>query len=245
MSASKFLPLDDCTSCQNRWTSDLCNLDASTAVEFENIKRSLVYQPGQFVFYEGHPVLGLYILCSGRVKLTRLTKNGQCRLVSIVDPGELIDKHSFQDEAVHELTCESLEPSQVCIIDRGQYLKLLAQNGDLAVRVIKLLSRKMSLSFDEADQLAFASARERIARLLLELVERYGESVHEGDRISLHLKREELAQMAAVSVETVVRILQALQSTHVIKINGREITILDLDRLTRVAQKLSTHPSSF
>ncbi|GJL55457.1 MAG: Crp/Fnr family transcriptional regulator [Nitrospirales bacterium] len=199
-----------------------------------------MYQPGQFVFYEGHPVLALYILCSGRVKLSRLTKNGQCRLVSIVDPGELIETQSFQDGAVHALSCESLEPSQVCIIDRTRYLALLEQNGELAVRVIRLLSRKMSASFNDTDQFAFASARERIAGLLLELVERYGEQTQDGTKISLHLKREELAQMAAVSVETAVRILQTLQSTHLIQINGREITVLDPDRLVRAARKIAT-----
>ena len=199
-----------------------------------------MYQPGQFVFYEGHPVLALYILCSGRVKLTRSTKSGQCRLVDIVDPGELIEKHSFQDEAVHELTCVSLEVSQVCMIDRAPYLKLLEQNGELAVRVLKLLSRKMSRSVDETDQFAFASARERIAGLLLELVERYGEPVQHGTKISLHLKREEVAQMAAVSIETAVRILQALQATHLIQMKGREITVLDLERLLRTARKGTT-----
>lgn len=238
-SIPKPLHIDDCWSCQNRGTSDLCDLENSTAAEFESIKRTVMYQPGQFVFYEGHPVLALYILCSGRVKLTRSTKNGQCRLVDIVDPGELIEKHSFQDEAVHELTCESLEISQVCMIDRAPYLKLLEQNGELAVRVLKLLSRKMSRSVDETDQFAFASARERIAGLLLELVERYGEPVQDGTKISLHLKREELAQMAAISVETVVRILQSLQSTHLIHMKGREITILNPDRLLRAASKMT------
>jgi len=202
-----------------------------------------MYQPSQFVFYEGHPVLGLYILCSGRVKLSRLTKNGRCRLVSIVDPGELIEKQSFQDGAVHALSCESLEPSQVCIVDLTQYLTLLEQNGELAVRVIRLLSRTMSSSFNETDQIVFASARERIARLLLGLVERYGEQTKDGTKISLHLKREELAQMAAVSVETAVRILQTLQSTHLIQTNGREITVLDPDRLARAARKVVTTTS--
>ena len=239
MSTSKPLHIDDCWSCQNRGTSDLCDLESFTAAEFERIKRTVIYKPCQFVFYEGHPVLALYILCSGRVKLTRSTKNGQCRLVEIVDPGELIEKHSFQDGAVHELTCESLEASQVCMIDREPYLRLLAKNGELAVRVIKLLSRKMSLSVDETDQFAFASARERIAGLLLELVERYGEPVQDGTKISLLLKREELAQMAAISVETAVRILQALQGTRLIQMKGREIIILDQSRLTQAARKTS------
>ena len=99
----------------------------------------------------------------------------------------------------------------------------------------------MGLSFNETDQLAFSSARERIARLLLELAEKYGEPTPDGSKISLQLKREELAQMAALTVETGVRILKSLQASKLIQINGRKITILQSDRLTRAAHL--THPT--
>ena len=190
------------------------------------------------MFYEGHTALGLYVLCSGRVKLTRLTARGQRRLVALVDPGSLIEKHTFQDGATHEVTCEALEPSQVCIVDRGRYLDLLAQKGDLAVKVIKLLSQEMSGVLEEADQLAFASARERMAHLLIELADRYGENTSEGILITINLKREELAQMAAITVETAVRILHAFQDQDLIHMDGRTITLLNPERLTKAARPL-------
>jgi CRP/FNR family transcriptional regulator len=122
-----------------------------------------------------------------------------------MDPGQLIEKHIFQEGALHQVNCEVLDPSQVCVVDRAKYLDFLQQNSELAVKVIKLLSHEMGLSFDETDQFAFASARERIAGLLLELADKYGEPTPEGLKISLQLKREELAQMAALTVETGVR----------------------------------------
>ena len=148
----------------------------------------------------------------------------------------LIEKHSFHDGSIHEVTCEALEPSQVCIIDRSKYLALLEQNGDRAVKVIKLLSRQIGVSLDETDHFAFASARQRIATLLLELAERYHEPAPQGTRITLQLKREELAQMAAMTVETTVRTLKAFQDAHLIKTMGRDITILEPDRLARAAR---------
>lgn len=230
----------DCQSCHQKASAELCNLDGAASAEFEKIRRTLAYLAGQFVFYEGHAALGLYILCAGRVKLTRSTKRGRRRLVGILDPGMLIEKPTFQDEAVHEATCEALEPSQVCVIDRSGYLGLLEQNGELAVRVIKLLSRHMRVSLDESDHLAFASSRERLAKLLLELGERYGDQVADGRRINLRLKREELAEMAAMTAETTVRILKTFQGTELIRTKGREITILDADRLARVAKQPRT-----
>ena len=58
-------------------------------------------------------------------------------------------------------------------------------------------------------------------------------------RISLLLKREELAQMAAMTIEKAVRILSSLQSAQLIRIKGREITILQPERLARAARQSS------
>lgn len=240
MKHSVSLHVSECEICPHRADADLCILEGSAAVEFEKIRRTVDYQPGQFVFYEGHAALGLYVLCAGRVKLTRSTKRGQRRVVGIVDPGQLIEKHAFKEKALHQVTCEALESSKICMLDRERYLSLLEQNGELAVRLVKLLSHEMSLSFDETDQFAFASARERIASLLLELADRYGEQTAEGLRISLLLKREELAQMAALTVETAVRILSSLQSAQLIRIKGREITILQPERLAQAARQSSS-----
>lgn len=231
------LPITECQACRNRGKADLCNLDGNAEAEFQKIRRALLYRRGQFVFYEGHAALGLYVLCSGRVKLTRSTAGGRRRLVGIVDPGMLIEKHTFQDGALHEVTCEALELSQVCVIDRSGYLALLGENGDLAVKMVKLLSREMCVFMDEMDQFAFASSRERLARLLLELAERYGEQTGSGYRINLQLKREELAQMAAMTVETTVRILKDFQASELIGIKGREIILLRPDRVARAARQ--------
>jgi len=98
----------------------------------------------------------------------------------------------------------------------------------------------MGFSLNEADQLAFGSARERMAGLLLELAARYGEENSEGIRIAIQLKREELAQMVAITVETAVRLLQTFQSQQLIKMNGRDILLLDTERLGRAARRLQS-----
>ena len=92
-------------------------------------------------------------------------------------------------------------------------------------------------ALDEMDQVAFASSRERLARLLLELGERYGDRFGDGCRITLRLKREELAEMAAMTVETSVRMLTAFQASGLIRTKGREITLIDVDRLASVAKE--------
>ena len=225
----------DCETCPKRDDSDICDLIPPGEEAPGVLKRRAIYQPGQFVFYEGHAPLGLYVLCQGKVKLTRLTRNGNQRLVAIVEPGHLLEKQALQEQAVHQVTCEALEPSQVCLLDRSGFLNILKGNGTLAVKLVQVLSKEMSQVSLAADQFAFSPAKERLACLLLDLHERFGEAVPEGTRLALNLKREDLAQMAAVTVETVVRLLHVFQTNGLITIQGRDITIVKPDRLRKIA----------
>lgn len=234
------VPVNECRTCGNKGQGDVCGLEGAVEHEFEQMRRTVLYQPGQYVFYEGHTALGLYVLCCGRVKLTRSTAKGHQRLVAIVDPGMMIERHAFQEGAVHEVTCQALEPSQVSVIDRDRYLDLLSRHGDLAVKLIKVLSREMRVTLEEVDQFAFLSSRERLARLLLELGKRYGEQRPNGCTIMLSLKREELAQMAAMTLETAVRLLKSFQGDDVVRLTGRQITILRPDQLQRIVRSPAT-----
>lgn len=231
--------ITDCGTCPQRETSEICEIVPLSEEPFGLVKRRAMYQPGQHVFYEGHMALGLYILCQGRVKLTRLNRKGQQRLVEILDAGQLLEKQAFQEKPVHQVTCEVLEPSQICLMDRTSFLAFLKDHGEVAVQLVQILSKEMAAVVDAADQFAFTPARERLARLFLELSERFGRQEREGTRIVLKLKREDLAQMIAVTVETAVRLLHDFQESGLISVQGRDVTLLNVDRLTKIAKTSS------
>ena len=232
--------IQDCEACRHRESSDICEIVPSSEESSGLVKRRAMYQPGQHIFYEGHVALGLYILCQGRVKLTRLNRKGQQRLVGILGSGQLLEKQAFQEQPIHQVTCEALEPSHVCLLDRTSFLNFLKEHGDAAVKLIQVLSKEMTAVVSAADQFAFTPARERLARLLVELSERFGQEEDQGMRILLKLKREDLAQMIAVTVETVVRVLHDFQEAELITVQGRDLTLLNVDRLTVIASASSS-----
>lgn len=226
----------DCTACRVRDKSVVCDLEGTEFDTFRSIRQSLRYDAGQTVFYEGHPSLGLYLLCSGKVKLTRTSSGGQRQIVAILDGGELIEKHAFRDGALHEVTCETLEPAHLCFIRRETYLGLLRRNSALAIRLIELLSSELGIRMDQRDLFAFRTGRQRLAGLLLELSKRFGQKAGKGILIGIRLKREELADMAGVAVETAIRLLSAFRKEGLISMERRSITLLSQDRLARIAK---------
>ena len=226
----------DCTTCSVRDKSVVCDLEGADFDTFRAIRQSLRYDGQQTVFYEGHPCLGMYLLCSGKVKLTRSSARGQRQIVRLLDGGELIEKHAFRDEALHEVTCETLERSQVCLIEKEPYLALIQRNPQLAIKLIQLLSSELGMHMDQLDQFTFKTARERLAGLLLELGDRFGKKAGNEVLVGITLKREEVAEMAGVTVETVIRLLGAFRDEGLVGIDGRAITLLNPDRLARIAR---------
>jgi CRP/FNR family transcriptional regulator len=228
--------IENCETCGLRSKAILCDLVGEDLAAFEKIKRSLMYKPQQTVFYEGHACLGLYLLCAGKVKLTRSSSRGQRQIVRILESGELIEKHAFRDKAVHEVTCETLEPSQICLIEKEPYMALIRRNPALALSVIQLLSSELGMHMDQLDQFTFKTARERLAGLLMELGERFGKEADNGVLVGITLKREEIAEMAGITVETAIRLLSAFRDEELVDIDGRTITLLKPDRLARIAR---------
>lgn len=228
--------VENCETCPHRSHAVVCDLSDGDQAEFQKIKRSLQFEPHQTVFYEGHACLGLYLLCTGKVKLTRSSARGRRQIVRVLGRGELIEKHAFRENALHEATCETMEPSQVCIIDKERYLSFLHRNPQQAIRLIQLLSNELGLNMDQLDEFTFKSARERLAGLLLEMSKRFGHAGEGGMLVGIPLKREEVAEMAGITVETAIRMLGAFRDEKLIAIDGRTITLMNVDRLAKIAR---------
>lgn len=225
----------DCRSCELRSLSVLCDLPADDLAELNRIIHRFWYDARETVFYEGHACLGLSLLSRGKVKLTRSSTRGRRQIVRILEAGQLIETHAFQDQTTHLVTCETLEPSQVCLIEREGYAALVRRNPDLAINLLQLLSGELGLQRENAAAFTFKSAKERLAALLLDLGQRFGEE--EGDRVELRLrlKREEVAELLGVSTETAIRLLGTFRDEGLVGLDGRAITLLNRTRLARMA----------
>lgn len=79
--------VENCETCPHRSHAVVCDLSDGDQAEFQKIKRSLQFEPHQTVFYEGHACLGLYLLCTGKVKLTRSSARGRRQIVRVLGRG--------------------------------------------------------------------------------------------------------------------------------------------------------------
>ncbi len=229
----------ECHECPQRASSAVCRAAEPDPPAFQELLHRFLYQPRQIVFYEGHESLGIYVLCSGKVKLTSSSKRGHQRNVSIVGAGELIERSGFCEAMVHAVTCETLEPSQICFIERKPYLELLLKNPPQAIELLQIVSGEDQREKNALGRLPFCKSDERLAAVLLDLGARFGKQESEGVQLEIQLTREELAELAGVAPETLIRLLSRFKKERLVATSGREITLLNSERLTKIADPLS------
>lgn len=227
---------EECNRCPHRGRPVLCDLSDQEFARFQRIKHNFRYDAAQVVFNEGHLCFGFYVLCKGKVKLSRTSVLGRRHIISVLEGGQAIEKQAFLTSSTHAFTCETLEPSSICIIEREPYLAIVRENGALAVKLIQLLSDEIHQRLDRLDCFSFKTARERLAEVLLDLADRFGRNDGTGTVICIPFKREEIAEMARITVETAVRLLRVFQQEHLIRVVGRIITLEDQHRLKRIAR---------
>jgi len=196
------------------------------------MKVSNVYQPGQFIFYEGNPCLGLYCVQSGALGIRKRDPGGQEALVRLALPGSTLGHRAYFSSGEYRASASALVPSRVCFLDRTGMAHLLERDPGLAGRFLKRLA--LDLEASEAARLRAASmpVRARVASLLLELKDRFASVDDSGDlTIQLPLSRKEMASYVGPRPETIARTIRALNNDGVTHFMGPRVVVSDLDAL--------------
>jgi CRP/FNR family transcriptional regulator len=224
-----------CKLCSHRNTSVFSGLNDDDLDAFCGLKLVHHYKKDQRVFYEGEPNLGISILCSGKIKLSRSSNFGRRQILGIVDPcGFLEEKDLFLSER-HSVSAEAMEDSVVCFIKKESFLEFLKLNPEVALKLIEQLSRELEQAEERIEALAALDVRKRVAGLLLKLAARYGRATPDGRLIEVALTREEIAEMIGTTQETVIRVLGGFRKERLIGNSKRHLLLLNDERLKKIA----------
>jgi CRP/FNR family transcriptional regulator, cyclic AMP receptor protein len=227
--------IESCLACPVRHERLLCNLSGDALRDLDEITTPITYPKGAVLFVEGQHARGVYILCSGRVKLSVCSEDGNTIILRISDPGDVMGLPGTISGTPYELTAEVLEPSQLNFIPRDQFLRFLSHHGEVALAVAKLLSAMCHDTYHEVRSLGLGrTASQKLSQFLLDWSARPRKAPTNG-HIPLPLTHEEIAQTIGTSRETVTRLFSMLKRAQVVQVKGSSLTICDRDALESMA----------
>ena len=193
------------------------------------------FKAGSTLTHEGAPGSEVFVLVSGRVKVTVTTPEGREVVLQFCGPGELVGEFSVIDRGSRSGTAEALEPVEALAISAAEFRAMIENRPGFALALLRSLVRR----FRDADRMRveFAAAQTlgRVAARLIELVDRHGEPFDGGIAITLPLSQDELAGWTGSSREAVAKALHTLRDLGYIRTERRRIVVLDEEELRRQA----------
>jgi len=220
----RFVAPNDCLNCSLRQKGDFCHLPDHLLESFNLTGHLTLYPAGAMLLREGQIPRGVYIICSGRAKLSLEARDNKTVILKIADRRQLIGLSAIVSNRPSPMTVTTLETSQVKYIERDSFLSLLQQDARALLTCATMIAQEVVGSFDDVHELLMArSSTEKLARLLLSWVA--GETHNQELRVAANFTHEEIAQMIGSSRETVTRLFSDMRRKELIRLEGSTLVI--------------------
>ena len=188
-------------------------------IEQRAVSRS--YPKGSMVIREGEEAISLYLIISGAVKIFMDNEEGKEIILNTQGPGEHFGELALVDDQPRSASVMTTQQSKFMVITKQQFKDVLTHHPDIAIGMIKNLSRRVRLLSDNVKSLALLDVYGRLAKTLLILSkEKDGKLV-----IEEKLTQQDIANRIGSSREMVARILKDLVTGGYISIDNKHITI--------------------
>ena len=203
-------------------------LTKSEMAEVAAITREKRYEKNQAIYSAGKREKGVFVIHTGKVKISRVSPTGKVQVIRVLGPGEFMGELTVLNRSNPTDFAEALEPCVMCVIE-GEKLKLLMNRyPSIALKVMEELSLRLEKAEDLIEDINLHSAEQRLAEMLLELSE-------DKDEFDLPLSKGDLASQLGMTQETLSRRLAAFRSDGFIELKGqRRIVIRDREGLAEV-----------
>jgi CRP/FNR family transcriptional regulator, cyclic AMP receptor protein len=219
--------IESCLGCVMREDGLFCQLPQGALATLNSIRQNIFFPNGAILFMEGEPPRGVFVLCSGKAKLSANSSDGHSLTLRTVEGGEVIGLSSVVSDRPFPATAEALSPCQVGFIPRLEFLRFLRSSPDVSLRVAKHLSMELHQAWQQSRMVALApDTQAKLAQFLIAQANKHESASGDGVRIALNMTHEEIAKNIGASRESVSRIMKDLRNRGLIAVSGGIVTII-------------------
>jgi len=186
---------------------------------------------GEALCQEREPVHHAWVLLEGEIKQVKHTMRGQALLIDLILPGELYGAVYYRHQPVYACSAIALKLSVAIAFPLESFWKRLDENPALQRALLEDTCIKLCHA-QEMRGLLLEEAPVRMAHLILQLADRFGDCIPE--------TRSTLAELAGITTETAIRLTGAMSASGIIRTARGRIEILSMDRLREAAQGIHT-----
>ncbi|HEX9920144.1 MAG TPA: Crp/Fnr family transcriptional regulator [Candidatus Methylomirabilis sp.] len=185
---------------------------------------------GTILFWENEPGQEMYIIQSGKVKISKKVRDVEKTLV-ILGKGDFFGEMSILNNKPRSATAEVIEDARLLVIDSQTFEVMVRSNTKIAVRLIKNLATRLQEADHQIENLLLRDNTSRLVNTLAKLATQQGQRTTQG--IQIHYRPEDLASEAGIPSDQVEGIVKKLANARILRVEEDQIIITSQDLLER------------
>jgi CRP/FNR family transcriptional regulator len=189
------------------------------------------FSAGELVFGEGEPCSGLYVVESGNVRIFKSSPQGREQVLSIDGPGSSIAEIPVFDGGVYPASASAIDDATLLFVSKQDFQALCLAHPQVSLKVLRVVGARLRRLVGIIEELSFTTVRHRLASYLMRLAQKSGKRTTQGVEVSLPVTNQELAAQIGTVRELVSRNLSRLQAEGIVKIDGRNVIVINLKAL--------------
>lgn len=188
------------------------------------------YKKGEPVYREGTRSNYVYLILKGVIKSHKMDENGKELITALYKADDFVGFTSFDETIPHLESTTAIEDTELVGISKGNLKEVLGKSTKVSLELMNLLTDNLSLVKEQLLQMAYSSVRKKTAQTILQFTEILNKKPEESIKIS----RYDLASVAGIATESLIRTLSGFKKEGLIEIEGRNIRIVDLQGLEAI-----------
>jgi CRP/FNR family transcriptional regulator, cyclic AMP receptor protein len=189
---------------------------------------------GQILFTPAHQGRVIFLLLRGRMRLYRMAEGREITL-NVVGTGEMLGEAALTPGRRHGAYAQAAEPSEVVLMGRDTFHRLLYDRPEVGVKATELLSKRLSVCEDRMADMGLKEVPARLAALVLHLCENEGVVTSEGYKIPIRYTHEQLGAMIGSKRVAATRAFTKLKDAGALELKRRYIYVRDVEALKLIA----------
>ncbi len=188
------------------------------------------FTPGEMIYHVGDNSNFVYLISEGIVKTFKIDEQGKELVTGLHKENDFYGITSLSNNIAYQESAAAIEDVKVLRMLKSEFKSILQKNPEVTFELIDHLTDNLSEIKDSLLQMAYSSVRKKTANTLLQFSEKMKKSSNDNPKIS----RTDLAGIAGIATETFIRTLSDFKRDGLIEIEGRNIKILNIEKLKKV-----------
>lgn len=194
---------------------------------FDDNGQTFIYRKDATIYENGDNSNFIYLIIKGLVKCFKFDEQGKELTTALYKEDDLFGYTSFTQNVPYQETATAIDEVELVGLPKSEIQKILNTNPKLTLDIIELLTDNIFGIKDQLLQMAYSSVHKKTATTILKFAEKMNRKPEDPIKIS----RNDLASVAGIATETLIRTLSSFKKQGLIEIEGRSIRILELEKL--------------